>query len=153
MVWCWLVDEPLSKPMMTKNWQIYTYGLFHGGAAVLIGTWFCYQLIAKPGNKTSTHPWPDPYTSDTRPRTVKIFVRKDLNITLAHFNNMVCSFKMFSKSLRAKQTLQNRILNSLRPSDAIWRQRTGSTLAQVMACCLMATSHYLNQCWLIISKV
>ena len=44
-------------------------------------------------------------------------------------------------------------VNSLGPSDAIWRQRSGSTLAQVMACCLTAQSHYLNQCWLIISKV
>ena len=43
--------------------------------------------------------------------------------------------------------------NSLWPSDAIWRQRSGSTLAQVMACCLTAPSHYLNQCWLIISEV
>ena len=41
----------------------------------------------------------------------------------------------------------------LGPSDAIWRQRSGSPLAQVMACCLTAPSHYLNQCWLIISKV
>ena len=24
-------------------------------------TWFCYQLIVKPGNKTATVPWPDPY--------------------------------------------------------------------------------------------
>ena len=37
-------------------------------------------------------------------------------------------------------------LNSLWPSDAIWQQRSGSTLAQVMACCLMAPSHYLTQC-------
>ena len=44
-------------------------------------------------------------------------------------------------------------LNSLWPNDAIWRQRSGSTLAQVMACCLTAPSHYLNQCWLIISEV
>ena len=29
-------------------------------------------------------------------------------------------------------------------SDAIWQQRSGSTLAQVMACCLMAPSHYLS---------
>ena len=43
--------------------------------------------------------------------------------------------------------------NSLRPGDAIWRHRSGSTLAQVMAWCLAAPSHYLNQCWLIISKV
>ena len=30
---------------------------------------------------------------------------------------------------------------------------SGSTLAQIMACCLMAPSHYLNQCWLLISEV
>ena len=40
------------------------------------------------------------------------------------------------------------LLNSLWPSDAIWRHRSGSTLAQVMACCLTAPSHYLNQYWL-----
>ena len=44
---------------------------------------------------------------------------------------------------------QHWLVNSLWPSDAIWPQRSGSTLAQVMACCLMAPSHYLNQCWLI----
>ena len=41
------------------------------------------------------------------------------------------------------------LVNSLRPSDTIWRHRSGSTLVQVMACCLTAPSHYLNQCWLI----
>ena len=44
-------------------------------------------------------------------------------------------------------------INSLRPSDAIWLHRSRSTLAQVMAWCLMAPSHYLNQCWLIINEV
>ena len=44
-------------------------------------------------------------------------------------------------------------LNSLWPSDAIWRCRSMSTLAQVMACCLTAPSHYLNQCWHTINKV
>ena len=39
------------------------------------------------------------------------------------------------------------------PNDTTWWHKTGSTLAQVMACCLMATSHYLNQCWLIIREV
>ena len=43
--------------------------------------------------------------------------------------------------------------NSLWPSDAIWQQRSGSTLVQVMAWCRQAPSHYLNQCWLILSKV
>ena len=44
-------------------------------------------------------------------------------------------------------------INSLWPNDVIWWHRSGSTLVQVMACCLMAPSHYLNQCSLIISKV
>ena len=35
-------------------------------------------------------------------------------------------------------------INSLRPSDAVRRQGTESTLAQVMACWLTAPSHYLN---------
>ena len=34
-----------------------------------------------------------------------------------------------------------------------WRRRSWSTLVQVMVCCLTAPSHYLNQCWLIISNV
>ena len=41
------------------------------------------------------------------------------------------------------------LVNSLWPSDAIRRQGTESTLAQVM----MAPSQCLNQCWLIIRKV
>ena len=44
-------------------------------------------------------------------------------------------------------------INSLWPSDVIWGQGSRSTLAQVMACCLTAPSHYLNQCWLMISGV
>ena len=43
--------------------------------------------------------------------------------------------------------------NSLWPSDAIWCHITKSALVQVMACCLTAPGHYLNQCWLITSKV
>ena len=41
----------------------------------------------------------------------------------------------------------------LTPCDAIWRHGSGSTLVQVMACCLKAPSHYLNQYWLINSEV
>ena len=45
------------------------------------------------------------------------------------------------------------LFSSFWPRDTIWRHRSRSTLAQVLACCLMAPSHYLNQYWLIISKV
>ena len=44
-------------------------------------------------------------------------------------------------------------VNSLWHSSAIWQQWSGSTLVQIMACCLMASSHYLNQCWLLINRV
>ena len=44
-------------------------------------------------------------------------------------------------------------VNSLWSREAIWQHGTMSILAQVMAWCLMAPSHYLNQCWLIISEV
>ena len=44
-------------------------------------------------------------------------------------------------------------LNSLWPSDAIWQHRSGSSLAEVMACCLAASSHYQSQCWLSVSIV
>ena len=42
-------------------------------------------------------------------------------------------------------------VNTLWPCDAIGRHRSGSVLVQVMAWWLTA-NHYLNQCWLIISR-
>ena len=44
-------------------------------------------------------------------------------------------------------------LNSLWAGDAIWRHGTRSTLALVMACCMTAPNHYLNQYWLVIGEV
>ena len=41
----------------------------------------------------------------------------------------------------------------MQPTDVIWWYRFGSTLAQVMACCLTAPSHYLNGSRLIITQV
>ena len=37
--------------------------------------------------------------------------------------------------------------------DVMWWHRSGSTLVQVMACCQMPPSHYLNQCRPITSEV
>ena len=42
--------------------------------------------------------------------------------------------------LRCK--LEQNELELVWPSDIIWQHRTGSTLAQVMASCLMTSSHY-----------
>ena len=70
------------------------------------------------------------------------------------FSPTFCSVQYFVvKQLLTKRWLWVQRINSLRPSDAIWRQWSWTTLAQVMACCLTAPSHYLNQCWLIIRGV
>ena len=50
-------------------------------------------------------------------------------------------------------TVDSQNVNSLWPNDIIWWHRFVSTLAQVMACCLMAPSHCLNQYWFIIISV
>ena len=47
-------------------------------------------------------------------------------------------------SVRYKMSCVHSKFNSLGPNDAIWRYRFRSTLAQVMACHLMAPSHYLS---------
>ena len=54
--------------------------------------------------------------------------------------------------LLVSQPLEHCLFSTLWPIDAIWWHRSGWTLAQVMACCLTAPSHYLSLCWLIISK-
>ena len=68
-------------------------------------------------------------------------------------HSMLLSSKICSQQTNIFLLHQNLRINSLWPSDAIWRQRSGSTLAQVLACCLMAPSHYLNQCCLLIKEV
>ena len=42
---------------------------------------------------------------------------------------------------------------SARPSDAIWRHISGSTLHKAMACYLVASNHYQDLCWLLVSEI
>ena len=62
---------------------------------------------------------------------------------LSHYVIYQCLFscKCWYKNKQAT------FINSLWPCDTIWWRRSQSTLAKVMACCLMAPSHDLNQCW------
>ena len=77
------------------------------------------------------------------------------NIFGAHFANFQVEILGFGESWSTYNSPHIDILfdifniklvsvNSLWPSDAIRRQETESALAQVMACCLTASSHYLN---------
>ena len=51
------------------------------------------------------------------------------------------------------QTYTTTVLTSFWSSDAIQWHRFGSSLAQLMTCCLTVSSHYLNRCWLNIGEV
>ena len=64
------------------------------------------------------------------------------------FNHSSTRYYLKATNIPISAIYRQCINNWLRPSDAIWRHRSGSTQAQVMACCLTAPSHYLNQCWL-----
>ena len=47
-------------------------------------TWFCYQLIAKPSNKTATVPWPDPHN--------KLAIRIDSQVSNPGWSSHKCSW-------------------------------------------------------------
>ena len=80
---------------------------------------------------------------------------KDLFIPHSQYHSCWCPGDTRSQSINSHGTdlvilvysSFNTMVNSLWPSDVIWRHGSGSTLAQIMACYLMAPSHYVNQCW------
>ena len=47
----------LSRQLLPLYWSTWVRSRNCG----CLVTWFCYQLIAKPGNKTDTVSWPDPH--------------------------------------------------------------------------------------------
>ena len=49
--------------IITRKWYMGQVRSRNCGCLV---TWFCYQLIAKPGNKTAAVSWPDPYVQMIR---------------------------------------------------------------------------------------
>ena len=80
-------------------------------------------------------------------------------VTMPPMSFMITSLALLQYTIALVQAKESwniwvdEYINSLGPSDAIWRWRSWSTLVQVMACCLTAPSHYLDQCWLITSNV
>ena len=79
MFWYWLVICSVPSHYLHQCWSIVDYAsgtnFSETQAKILwrkciwvrsrncgcLVTWFCYQLIAKPGNKTAAVPWPDPF--------------------------------------------------------------------------------------------
>ena len=66
----WVFRRKLMVPLTFKeNWWYHWFLVYHWSHIIWVRsrncgclvTWFCYQLIAKPGNKTAAVLWPDPY--------------------------------------------------------------------------------------------
>ena len=71
---------------------------------------------------------------------------------LALFSVSYASFLTITWSACYGNTLHS-CWTHLWPGDTMWWHWSGSTLSQVMACCLTAPSHYPNQCLLLIIEV
>ena len=97
---------------------------------------------------------PNPYLKQCWPvanRTIKnkfqwyfnqntaIFIQENL------YENIVCKL--------AAILFRPQCVNSKWHSDVLWRHRSRSTLVQIMACCMTAPSHYMNQCSLLTDEV
>ena len=57
----------------------------------------------------------------------------------------VCFYDKF-KIINYAESIEN--VDLFWPNEAMWQHRSGSTLTRVMACCLIAPSHYQGQLWL-----
>ena len=67
-----------------------------------------------------------------------VFIEEKFQVPVSfEYGKMMCNAEKYSYSFK---TIQYKSL----PSNAIWRYRSGSTLAQTMAYCLRAPSHYLG---------
>ena len=58
--WFFLPTDVMCNYLSVLNWQNTTIWVRSRNCGCLV-TWFYYQLIAKPGNKTAAVLWPDPY--------------------------------------------------------------------------------------------
>ena len=65
---CILSRPENSKSVKFKSGPLISIWVRSRNCGCLV-TWFCYQLIAKPGNKTVAVSWPDPYIFFRRGRT------------------------------------------------------------------------------------
>ena len=75
-------------------------------------------------------------------------IKLSLRVTASHENSCRWELIFLSCKLIVYSLSCCIFFNSLWPSGSMWWLISGSTLAQIMVCCLTVPSHYLNQCWL-----
>ena len=117
-------------------------------------TWFCYQLIAKPGNKTVTVSWPDPYilfwnwTGSYNGKifltlTFHFFSAKHMDSHMEVWTNWLPVANDFFKCILVNCFVFDFVsLNFVSKCPIV----TKRALDHIMAWGLMATCHYLSEC-------
>ena len=120
-------------------------------------TWFCYQLIAKPGNKSTPVLSPDPYTIIAF--STKVYLLHNLlankqmqQILISWINKKRKMLFTDVYSLKCKNdelcSCLDVLVNSLWPTDALcWHTTSGNGLV------FDGTKPLPNQCWLVIIEV
>ena len=91
-----------------------------------------------------------------RASTVVVLTKLSRDISVSAPYGLFPTHKRYSLNLTllwAYGRVPVNILNQCGLVTHVWWQRSLSTLAQAIACCLTAPGHYLNQIWLVISEV
>ena len=144
--------------VMTLSWNTTTAWcenrwdyVSHGHPGIWCGRWSGYISAAL--NEVASSPF------ERRRRSIGIRLCGLLRLVSAQYactDQHEADFRLCKKCAidpRCRgEWLQQVIWKSQSPltSDAIWRHGSGY-IVSAMACCLMALTHYLNQCWLVAS--
>ena len=132
----------MASVSVCRSWH--TDGLVQNSSISIANALEILQSCTKPSIK---------YVPQNMPRcspSLALLVVAILSVLVDTCNICLTIFKVASLALGQPRQSANHV-NSVWPSEAIWRYDTLSTL--VMACCLIAPHHYRNQCWLIINKI
>ena len=72
-------------------------------------TWFCYQLIAKPGYKTAAVPWPDPYIISSRIPQYVPLIPSPPGLATNHLRCVMCQLVVESWQVSVDMWIQKHL--------------------------------------------
>ena len=117
-----------------------------GDVAIILNACFFYSLYTFAAPCEMPLRGMPQYTYLTNEKSTLVQVMAYCHEAINYYSNQCWPRSMLTYWITRPQWV-----NSLRPSDTMWYNRTWSPLIHVMAWCLVAPSNYLNQCWLIVN--
>ena len=99
-------NSKTASTLLCRSYVLHEIGIILGVTYIFIWvrsrncgclvTWFCYQLIAKPGNKIAAVPWPDPSVNTTG-RAMKYMYTTISNCCAIYTRVIYCAQSVHSK--------------------------------------------------------